>query len=273
MNTTNSSSFVQRLRRRLFGPSRSKLFSEYLGSWREANQSVSGYGSDAIPEQVRIALKAVQEGKAEHERDGVLFREIEYSWPLLAAVMCAAATNNGSLRVLDFGGSLGTTYFQNRRYLSQLDSVEWLIVEQESFVTLGKKDFESKNLAFTTDISDALNSFGANVVVCSSSLQYVESPAHILDQISRSSAQHLVLDRTPFNSGPADILTIQTVPPEIYTAQYPAWVMSWPKLKAKLNSDWHLLSRFETLEDEMRTKQGTYFFWQGAHFVRNTSPL
>lgn len=247
------------------------MFSEFPGTWHESNEMVSGYASTNILEQVRGALGAVRDGRAEHERDGVLFSEIKYSWPLLATIMSAAAESHGMLRVLDFGGSLGSTYFQNRRYLSLLDDVKWLVVEQESFVAIGKKEFESETLLFESELSDAVESLDANVVLCSSSLQYVDSPESILAKLTESGAKHLVIDRTPFHMGLDDLLTIQTVPPEIYSAQYPAWILSWPRLIEILDSDWRLVSRFDTLEQPMKTSQGTDFFWQGAHFVRRAA--
>lgn len=261
-------SFARAAGRRLLKLRRSPLFSEFSGTWREASNSVSGYQSAVISRQVRDAIRAVRDGHAQHERDGVLFDEIEYSWPLLATIMSVGAEHHGRLRVLDFGGSLGSTYFQNRNYLSLLDDVRWLVVEQESFVEWGKKEFQTETLLFEADLSHALASFDANVVLCSSSLQYVASPEAILNQITESGARHLVLDRIPFQSGSTDLLTIQTVPPQVYSAQYPAWILSWPMLKKNLEPNWRLVSRFDTLEQPMRTAQGTNFFWQGAHFIR-----
>jgi putative methyltransferase (TIGR04325 family) len=39
---------------------------------------------------------------------------------------------------LDFGGSLGSSYFQNKKFLDALRLVEWNVVEQENFVATGE---------------------------------------------------------------------------------------------------------------------------------------
>ena len=80
----------------------------------------------------------VVDGRAAYERDSVLFEEVEYVWPLLASLMWVGARHLGSLNVLDFGGSLGSTYFQNRIFLATLPSVRWNIVEQPRHVEVGR---------------------------------------------------------------------------------------------------------------------------------------
>ena len=76
-------------------------------SWDEALASSAGYDSEIILEKTRAALLKVKNGEAAYERDSVLFDEIEYAWPLLAGLMWVAARCQGTLNVLDFGGSLG----------------------------------------------------------------------------------------------------------------------------------------------------------------------
>lgn len=257
--------------RRLMFSRRAKFFSEFDGSWAEAVQTVSGYGSENIVQQVREALSAVRDGRATHERDGVLFPDIQYSWPLLAGILAASADNRGDLNVLDFGGSLGSSFFQNRKYLALIPKVTWTVVEQESFVRIGRDEFQTDILRFEDNLSTALDTAQPHVALFSSSLQYLEVPHTFLEKISKSQVQHLIIDRTPFHSGVSDLLTIQTVPPEIYMAQYPAWILSLPRFEQQLESHWQLISRFDTLEQPMKTRRGTDFFWQGAHYVRRAS--
>ena len=62
----------------------------------------------------------------------------------------------GVLSVLDFGGSLGSTYYQNKKFLDSLDDVSWNIVEQKHFVDAGKEDFEDERLRFSYDIESCV---------------------------------------------------------------------------------------------------------------------
>ena len=65
--------------------------------------------------------------------------------------------NENRLNVIDYGGSLGTSYFQNLKFLNQVDDFRWNIVEQEAFVKIGKEYFSNENLFFTIPLMNAFN--------------------------------------------------------------------------------------------------------------------
>ncbi|MCX7821522.1 MAG: methyltransferase, TIGR04325 family, partial [Brevinematales bacterium] len=195
-------------------------------SWEEAKKDSTGYDIPLIVEKVRNALLKVKNGEAVHERDSVLFDEIEYSWPLLAGLLLAAVSNKGKLSVLDFGGSLGSTYFQNRRFLTRLPNLSWNIVEQKHFVEEGKKYFEDEKLHFYYDIEECLRKEKPNVLLLSSVLQYLEKPYDMLAHLLSCEFPFVIVDRTPFNIKPEDRITVQRVPPWIYEASYPCWLFN-----------------------------------------------
>jgi hypothetical protein len=70
----------------------------------------------------------VKTGEAVYERDSVLFDEIQYSFPVIAALLRVASANKGKLNVLDFGGSEKShykkLYVYNRILTSQLKENE-----------------------------------------------------------------------------------------------------------------------------------------------------
>ena len=103
-------------------------FTGHFASWEEADRASTGYANPIVLERTRSALLKVKNHEAAFERDSVLFDRIEYPFPLLAGLLRAAAEKGASLSVLDFGGSLGTTYFQCRSFLSSLRSLRWSIV-------------------------------------------------------------------------------------------------------------------------------------------------
>jgi hypothetical protein len=195
-------------------------------SWDEAMAASTGYDSEIILEKTRTALLKVKNGEAVYERDSVLFDEIEYAWPLLTGLMWVAAKSGGKLNVLDFGGSLGSTYFQNRCFLRHLSYVRWNIVEQPQHVKTGKECFEDKQLRFYPTIKHCLAENELNVVILGGVLQYLEHPFEVLDELLRLRCDHIIIDRTPFWDGPTDRLCIQNVPPTIYPASYPSWIFS-----------------------------------------------
>jgi len=219
----------------VFDRLKSKFKSHYKGtirfcgnykSWNEARKASVGYDSDIILMKIKNSLMKVKLGAAIYERDPVSFDRIEYSWPLLADLMWTAARYKGYLNVLDFGGSLGTSYYQNRFFLANLPYVRWNVVEQEKFVECGKKHFEDGILHFYSRIDDCLSKNQINVAVLSSVIQYVEDPYATIKQIVCREISTLIIDRTPFIKEGDDILTIQYVPENIYPASYPCWFLN-----------------------------------------------
>ncbi|MBI3006142.1 MAG: methyltransferase, TIGR04325 family, partial [Ignavibacteriales bacterium] len=134
----------------------SKSFTGNYSSWDEALAHSTGYDSPEILNTVTQALLKVKRGQAEYERDSVLFDSIEYSWPLLSGLMLAAAQNYGKLSVVDVGGSLGSSFFQNRKFLAYLKSVRWSVVEQKHFVEAGKAHFENSRLRFYSSLMECV---------------------------------------------------------------------------------------------------------------------
>ncbi|MEW5819373.1 MAG: methyltransferase, TIGR04325 family, partial [Cyanobacteriota bacterium] len=170
-----------------------------------------------------------------------------YSWPLLACLMLVAAIKENSLSVLDFGGSLGSTYFQNRKFLENLRNVQWGIVEQSKFVETGKDSFENETLKFFYDIDTCIKEIKPDVVILSSVLPYLETPYKFLEELLQRNIDYIIIDRTPVVDSNNDILTIQKVPPEIYEASYPAWFFSRQRLFNTIQKKYSLIEEFEAL--------------------------
>jgi len=192
-------------------------------TWQEAEKASTGYDTDKILQTVKNSLLKVKNGEAVYERDSVVFDEIQYSWPLLAGLMLAATKLNGHLKVLDFGGSLGSSFFQNKKFLDELNNISWSIVEQKHFVDVGKKEFESNQLKFYYNIDEYKNNEQPNVLLLSSVLQYFDTPYSILDEILRCDFEYILIDRTPFSVSGNDEVKLQVVPSHIYEASYPCW--------------------------------------------------
>ena len=249
------------------GPTGALGLSGDYRSWDEAMATSTGYDSEVILEKTRLALLAVKNGEAGYERDSVLFDEIEYAWPLLAGLMWVAARCGGTLNVLDFGGSLGSTYFQNLAFLSALPGVRWNIVEQPQHVKTGKEWFEDDHLRFYADIRDCLAETQPNVALFSSVLQYLERPYTVLDQVLALPCEHVIIDRTPFWTGAEDRLCVQTVHPSIYAASYPSWVFSMERFRSRLQKEWEIVVTFD---DHDKLAAPVDVVYQGAVVVRRS---
>jgi putative methyltransferase (TIGR04325 family) len=203
--------------------------SRFLGdyaSWDEARAASTGYDSELILEKTRQAALAVRDGHAAYERDSVLFDEPEYRWPLAAGLLRAAALEGGTLDVLDFGGALGSTYFQHRALFSGLNLLRWNIVEQPAHVRVGRELFQTEQLRFCESIRECAAESEPNTVILGSVLHYLRNPRATLGELAALPARHFIIDRTPFIDSPEDRLCVQRVDPYIYEASYPCWLFS-----------------------------------------------
>lgn len=238
-------------------------FEGEFATWEEAAARCTGYDAEGILTKVLAATLKVKRGEAAFERDSVLFDHIEYAWPVLSGLMWAAARDCGRLNVLDFGGALGSGYFQNREFLQKLPSVRWNVVEQAHYVEAGQANIQDEQLRFYKTIEDCLTDNQPNVVLLSSVLQYLESPTEVVRKLSAVGAACLIVDRTPFSAQPEDRILVQRVRPSIYDASYPMWVFSHKKFKNMLDTDWRLVASNLSPEAFVQTTEKFEFSFQG----------
>ncbi|GAB3813264.1 TIGR04325 family methyltransferase [Pontibacter rugosus] len=224
-------------------PSQYGWFGDYQ-NWQEASTQSSGYDSDEILNKVIHATQAVLNGEAEFERDSVLFYEKDYLFCLSTALLWVASQHNLNLNVLDFGGSLGSTFYQNRLFLENIN-LSWNIVEQKNFVEAGRKNFQNDRLKFHHSISECTLVEKPHIALLSSVLAYLPKPYEILEEIFLYDFEYLILDKHPLIEADKDRLTIQKVHPQIYNASYPAWFFSSRKFYDFLSTKYEVMYEYE----------------------------
>jgi putative methyltransferase (TIGR04325 family) len=239
-----------------------------FSSWDEASAHCSGYDDESILDHVLQATLKVKNGDAAFERDSVLFDTVEYSWPVLAGLLSAAVRHNGTLCVLDYGGALGSAYYQNRGLLQTLPEFRWNVVEQAHFVEAGRKSIEDEHLRFYFDIAECLAANDPNIILAGSVLQYLASPFHVLDELSGSGADYLLIERTPFSEASQDTVLIQEVPPSIYTASYPMQVFSKQNFMQAVGDKWALVAHIASPEGRVSSSDGFEFEFAGMLMER-----
>ncbi|HEY8360765.1 MAG TPA: methyltransferase, TIGR04325 family, partial [Ramlibacter sp.] len=190
----------------------------------------------------------VKRGEAAYERDSVLFEDIDPNWPVAAGLLWAAARCDGQLSVLDFGGALGSSYFQNREVLQGLGSLRWNVVEQAHYVAAGQAQVQDEILRFHETIDACTAHTAPNAVLLSSVLQYLEHPGALLAQVAGIAPEVIIVDRTIVNSTGDDRIYVQSVPASIYSASYPCRSLSERGLLAALEGRYRLTSSFASLE-------------------------
>ena len=228
-------------------------------SWQEAQQASGGYDSDLILNKVRDALLQVKRGEAVYERDSVLFDEVQYSWPLLAGLLWVASQNGNRLNLIDFGGSLGSSFYQNKALLAHLAELQWSIIEQQNFVACGQKYFETEQLRFYRTLDDCMAEQHPDTMLLCSVLPYLEKPYKLLQEVIDRGFSFIIVDRTPVFEDGDDRITVQNVPPTIYKASYPAWFLNKAKLCRFLEPAYELVAEFDSLAGEVPLEDTTAY--------------
>ncbi len=240
---------------------------EYF-NWEDAARHCVGYDSSNILEKVIESTKLVASGEAVYERDSVLFDSIEYSWPLLSGLLLASSRSGGNLNVIDYGGSLGSTYYQNRKFLNLISNIKWNVIEQSNYVVAGNAYFKNDVLKFYDNLSDYSLDNIPNVILLSSVLQYLSDPYQILNELANLNADIIILDRTSYcKNSNVDMLSIQNVPDHIYTASYPCWFLNESKvIQALVDNNYILIESFPAI-DNLDDRA----VWKGHIFCKTTT--
>jgi putative methyltransferase (TIGR04325 family) len=246
---------------------RSRFTGNYK-SWDAALNKASGYDSSEIIEKVTKSALMVAKGQAVFERDSVILDSIEYSWPLLAGLMWIKDIEKGNLNMIDFGGALGSTYYQNREFFKYLDNVHWNIVEQKEFVKTGKNTQEFKPIKFYDSIQECINENKVNGILFSSVITYLENPYLILKEVIEKKIKYIIFDRTFITKNDEkDIITLQKVPSNIYKASYPCWLLNEKKLIEFFNmNNYDLVEDFLAIDGMSRRfiSKGFIFAWKNT---------
>ncbi len=220
-------------------------------SFAEARACTTGYEEGVILERTRAALHKVVRGEAAFERDSVTFDKLELPVSLLEILHRIAGEHGGTLSVLDFGGSLGSTYFQCRSALQHLPRLEWSIVELPAHVACGQREFANGTLQFYPTIAACLLARRPSVLLLSGVLQYLPEPWVFLREAAAQGFDWIVLDRTAFIPADHDRLTVEMVHPRIYPASYPAWFFSRPRLAGNLPPGWRIEVEFDAIDRQL----------------------
>jgi putative methyltransferase (TIGR04325 family) len=223
------------------------FFGNY-NSWEDALKNSNGYDSDIILEKVKTASLKVKKGEAVYERDSVCFDEIQYSFPVLAGLLKIAVENDGKLSVLDFGGSLGSSYYPFKKFATGIKELKWNIVEQKKFVDCGKELFETEELKFYDNIENCLSNEKPHVILLSGVIQCLEYPEELITKIIDLKFSYVIFDISAFFKEPIpDRLVVQKVPPTIYNSSYPVWIFNLDKFLAYFQNQYVLISSFDSL--------------------------
>lgn len=220
-------------------------FAGNYSTWKDALRDSTGYDAQGILDRTLESTLKVKNGEAVFERDSVLLEKPEYPYFLIACLLSIALENDRKLSVLDFGGALGSSYYQCRRFLAGMQRLHWTVVEQGKHVDYGKRYMEDDVLRFHYNIDEAVKIEKPDVLVLSGVLNVIEDPYELIRSIIMHEIGHVIVDRQPLTSRETERLTVMTVTPEIYTARFPCWFLSERKFREAWLGDYELQAESE----------------------------
>lgn len=254
----NIQNFVPPILIKLLKPKSKYGFFGNYKTWEEAMKDAKGYDSPEILEKVKNSSLKVKNGEAIYERGSVVFDKIQYSWPLLASLLWIASQNNNELNIIDFGGSLGSSYHQNKEFLSHIKNLRWNIVEQTRFIDYGKRFFEDDKLSFFCNINESLSKSKSETFLALGVIQYLENPYAFIQEIINHGFKYIIFDRTMFLKNlETDRITVQKVTPQIYDASFPAWFLNEKKFLNMFTKKYTLIAEFKSLAGEVELDDNT----------------
>ncbi len=226
-------------------------FRGVFGSWADAERSAEGYDAEQILQKVRTSTLKVVRGQAACERDSVLFAKPAFPFPLIAVLQRAAQENQGNLTVLDYGGALGSSYYQCREFLCGFKTLRWYIVEQPKFVACGQREFQNDILYFCESVEASIAEAHPQVVLLSGVLQYLAEPVQLLNQLVAIGAAFIVIDRTPIVVCGKQVISVQHVPETINRSSYPVWLFNEEQMKVPFQGRYDELAVFDAVDGQL----------------------
>lgn len=217
----------------------------YLGdykTWNDALKECKGYDDSLIFNKVVDSNRKVLNGDALWERDGCLFYKPKYIYSLCASVLrCALQNMNKGVKILDIGGSLGSTYFQNRAFFHDVNNLEYIIAEQNNFYDYGYRNLEDSILKFINSKSD-YSAYGKfDIVLFSASLQYIPQYKEIINKVIKLQPSYIILDRILVSD--RNRICKELVPKEIYESSYPVMIYSENELVDFWSPDYKMIEK------------------------------
>lgn len=144
----------------------------------------------------------------EHARKATLSQNAATHEYILPAVAASIACANATLRILDFGGGLASTFFAVADALSVGQPLAYLIVESEPLCRRARElDLGDKRLSFHEEFPALPD--GVDIVHAGSSIQYVEDWRGLLRSVCFYRPSHIVLADVPAGDLPHSFVTGQ----------------------------------------------------------------
>ena len=194
-------------------------------SWSEAVDSSLGYSDDELMQALVSQHRHNPPWAKEDSSQAYSDRAIEFLCALQACVIAKWPRTPKKIRIIDYGGGNGYFAVWAARFMPNLD-FEWMVLESAEVCDIYGREPHPAQILWLP--SCELGRLDGDVFVASSSLQYIDNPAGVVEAASRS-APRLILMRLPVRLGlTADIPTVQRPGGEgVYKDANGSWPCWW----------------------------------------------
>lgn len=233
---------------------KSKQFQGNYSTWEEARNQSTGYDSDLILKRAIHCRNWVIKGGASYEQDLRMYHDKPFKPESLASLLWIYTQEN-KLRVLDFGGSFGTSYYIHLDFLNGLD-LKWNVVEQKKYIDYAKKNYETEKLKFFHTYDKCQD---INVLYLSGVLAYTESPYKILKELLTLGTDYIIIDRNHFLKDPLSKtrLAVQKTKKMTFPTSFPVWLFNKNELM-------EVLSNYEIVREWKENMESEGMYYGGA---------
>jgi putative methyltransferase (TIGR04325 family) len=178
-------------------------YSGFKGVYKTFEQAIEdapknkfiGYDNEALAQEYKDEIK-------------VSIKVMTYDYPILFWLKSIFSEDALALKVFDFGGNIGIHFYSYLNYLSYPIDLVWRVCEVPAIARAGKELAERRacrNLEFTGCFDEAS---GADIFLASGSIQYVQSLAKSIENLSKKPT-HLLLNRLPLHDNADQFVTLQ----------------------------------------------------------------
>lgn len=172
---------------------------------------------------------------------------------------------SGHRTVVDFGGSVGASYYLFRKFIDMPDDLSWTVIELDAAVELGRKiaaERKERALRFTLD-SDAIQ--GADIFLAAGAAHYLEEPLGDILKRNAPLPRHLIINKFPL-SPEKSFVTIESGG----NGLYPCRIQSESSFIAEMDAlGYRLKDSWKCLEHKMEIigkPQFSLSFYRGLLF-------
>jgi putative methyltransferase (TIGR04325 family) len=232
-------------------------------------------GLKSVYPNFEVARSACQRSKKSQHTEGWLVDDVfnrslqTRSSDYPALYQLAQIAQIEPLRVFDFGGGTGQSFYQYNRLLRENTIEQWMIMDLPEVINQARKRAEGRSaagLAFSSSLSDAR---GCNVFHAAGSLHYWE---HSIEQLAAQTGVlpgHLIINRTPLRDKGPTFIAVQSG----RGWAVPCKIWNFDELTVAFqNIGYRLVDRWLVVEKSFRLPLLPEYDtpYQGAYFVRQT---